>query len=118
MTHGWGKWAEISRDFVRGRDRFQVNTHARILKKAIQKSMNRWFREHADRFATDPAFNEIPTSDDTTAINEMLTEDTIIKSMPALDDTPLAVDYTTAFYEMTTITLNEPDNEQIKIVAV
>jgi hypothetical protein len=95
-----------------------VNTHARILKKAIQKSMNRWFREHADRFATDPAFNEIPTSDDTTAINEMLTEDTIIKSMPAIDDTTLAVDDTTVFYEMTTIILNEPDNEQIEIVAV
>jgi hypothetical protein len=61
---------------------------------------------------TDPGFNKILTSDNTTA------EDTIIKSMPALDDTPLAVDYTTAFYEMTTNTLNEPDNEQIKIVAV
>ncbi len=126
---GWGNWHLMSRSFFSGsRDRIQLRTQALVMERSHPETKQRLIDEHAARHAfddapviptievampgTDPAFNKILTSDNTTA------EDTIIKSMPAIDDTPLAVDYTTAFYEMTTIILNEPDNEQIEIVAV
>ncbi len=89
---GWGNWHLMSCSFFSGsRDRIQLRTQALVLERSHPETKQRLIDEHAARHAfddapmiptievampgTDPGFNKILTSDNTTA------EDTIIKSM-------------------------------------